>query len=305
MGVSGLAAQAFGQQAAAAPTSAQRFETRFRVERFSHEGILLSSNFASNLPHLDEAITYDTAAAVGRVDITYQGRVGILPNTSGTVNLGITRLGGAGSATTGGRISFVDAVAQGALRNQGSLTRAQVPGTSNSGEPNVGMFGPFRGAFAGWSFAGNGNNTDAGNGSISNPATGSPVLSNFTGGRAQNFGDGPGGDPTDTDGFNGSGPAAGAALIDGTTLSGDFADYYKLTYVVSANDGDLGARMVNGRADGQSGRYLFRYNGGGATSNGQSVNLPTTFINFAIPAPTAAAPLGLAALALARRRRRR
>ncbi len=304
LSVAGLAGAAMAQQASAAPTSAQRWETRFLIERFGPDGTtLLSSNFASNLAHLNEAISYDTTASVGRVDITYMGRVGILPNTAGTANLGIARLGGAGSATTGGRISFIDAVSQGQGLNQGTVARAQVPGTAAGGVPNVGMFGPFRAAFTGWSTGSNGSNTDAGNGGVSNTATGGPVLFNFTGGRNVNFGDGPGGDESDTDGFNGSGAPQGVATIDGTTLSGDFANYYKLSYFPREDFSTTPARIINGRADGQTGRYLFRYNGGGQTSNGASVNIPTTFINFAVPTPGAAALMGLGGLAVLRRRR--
>lgn len=304
--VAGLAGPALAQQAVAAPTSAQRWETRFLIERFGPDGTtLLSSNFASNLAHLNQAISYDTNAAVGRVDITYQGRVGILANTAGTDNLGISRLGGAGTATGGSRIFFVDSISQGLALSQGTVALAQVPGNATGGQPNRGLFQPFRGTLSGWSPSANASNTDANNGSLSNTATGNPVVFNFTGGRTLNFGDGPGGENygANDDGFNGSGPIAGAATIDGTTLAGAFADYYKISYTPRQDFSANPARLINGRAEGQSGRYIFKYNGGGGASNGQSANFATTFINFAVPTPGAAALMGLGGLTMLRRRR--
>ena len=305
--VAGLAGPALAQQAFAAPTSAQRWETRFLIERFAPDGTtLLSSTFASNNAALDSGpITYDTKAAVGRVDITYQGRVGILANTSGTDNLGISRLGGAGSATTGARIFFVDSVSQGLGLNQGTVALAQVPGNATGGQPNRGLYQPFRGTLTGWSPSANASNTDTNNGSLSNTATGSPVVFNFTGGRTLNFGDGPGGENygANDDGFNGSGPIAGAATIDGTTLAGAFADYYKISYTPRQDFSANPARLINGQALGQSGRYIFKYNGGGGASNGATTNFATTFINFAVPTPGAAALMGLGGLTMLRRRR--
>ena len=306
-GAAGLAAHTLGQQAVAAPTSAQRFETRFKIERFAPDGFtLLSSTFASNIALYDSGpITYDTTASVGRVDITYQGRVGILPNSAGTENLGISRLGGAGSATTGGRIFFNDLVAQGVARNQGTVELAATgAGTAAGGVPNKGIFAPFRGTLAGWSAASNGSNTDSNNGQLSNTATGSPVIFNFTGGRTANYGTPGENYGANTDGFNGSGPISGAATIDGTTLAGSFADYYKLTYRADAT-GDLGARLISAQAQGQSGRYIFKYNGGGAASNGASFNIAITNLSFAIPSPAVATPLALSLIHLARRRHRR
>ncbi len=302
-GVAAFAGSALGQftQAVAAPTSAQRWETGFKIERFGPDGVtLLSTNFMSNLAHLNEPITYDTAVAVGRVDITYQGRVGILANTTGTVNLGISRLGGAGSATTGGRITLVDAVAQAAGRNQGTVARAETgDGTAAGGAPNNGMFRPFRGAFAAFSPASNGANTDASNGGLSNTATGAPVAFNFTGGRTVNFGS----NGTVPDNFNGSGGPVGVAVEDGTTLSGAFASYYKLSYICTPDATLEFARLVNGSAQGQTGRYIFSYNGAGQASNGASFSIPVVNFAFAIPAPAAALPLGLLAVVGTRRRR--
>ena len=309
-GACGLASQALAQQAQAAPTSAQRWETRFKVERFAPDGSLLSSNFASNSPHLNDPITYDTTMAVGRVDITYQGRVGILANTSGTDNLGISRLGGAGSATTGGRIFFVDALAQGAAQSQGTVALAEVPGTATGGVPNRGLFQPYRGALANWSPSANASNTDGNNGNVSNTATGSPVVFNFTGGRAVNFGDGPGGENYggNDDGFVGTGPIVGAATIDGTTLAGSFADYYKVSYTPNTAASLVDARFISVQAQGQSGRYIYRYNGGGGASNGATANFANTIISFAvagtIPSPGVMAVVVAGVFPLARRRRR-
>ncbi|MFN0010493.1 MAG: hypothetical protein ACKVS8_02490 [Phycisphaerales bacterium] len=301
-GAAGLAGSALGQftQAAAAPTSAQRWETGFKIERFAPDGVTpVSTNFMSNLVHLNEPITYDTTVAVGRVDITYQGRVGILPNTAGTLNLGISRLGGAGSAISGSRITLVDSVAQAAGRNQGSVQRAVVPGTAAGGVPNTGVFAAFRGAFAGFTPAANGANTDAANGGLNNTATGTPVAFNSTGGRTVNFGS----PDTTNDNFNGSGPPAGVATIDGTGLAGNFADYYKLSYICTPDATLEFARLINGSAQGQTGRYIFSYNGAGQASNGGNFNIATTNFVFAIPSPAAALPLGLLAAVGTRRRR--
>ncbi|MFN0011150.1 MAG: hypothetical protein ACKVS8_05835 [Phycisphaerales bacterium] len=298
-----LAGTSFGQftQSAAAPTSAQRWETGFMIERFAPDGTtLLSTNFMSNIASLNQPIAYATNVSVGRVDITYMGRVGILANSAGTVNLGISRLGGAGSATSGGRITFVDAISQGAGLNQGTVARAGTgDGTAAGGVPNTGMFKPFRGAFAGFSPASNGANTDASNGALSNTATGAPVAFNFTGGRTVNFG--AAGEVPDN--FNGSGGPAGEATIDGTTLSGDFVGYYKLSYFPREDFSANPFRLINGSAAGQTGRYIFNYNGAGQASNGASFNIPVTNFAFAVPTPGAAALVGLAGVAVLRRRR--
>lgn len=304
LSVAGLAGQALAQQAVAAPTSAQRVETRFMIERFAPDGVtLLSTNFASNLAHLATPITYDTNVAVGRVDITYQGRVGILPNSAGTDNLGISRLGGAGSATTGGRIFFVDAVSQAGGLNQGTVSLAVSSGNATGAVPARGLYGPFRGTLLGWSPTAGGSNTDTNNGVVSNTATGSPVVYNFTGGRTTNFGNTTENYGANTDGFNGSGGIAGAATIDGTTLAGDFASYYKISYTPRQDFSANPARLINAQAQGQSLRYIFKYNGGGSASNGASVNLANTLINFAVPTPGAAALMGLGGLTMLRRRR--
>ncbi|MFN0012185.1 MAG: CARDB domain-containing protein [Phycisphaerales bacterium] len=264
------------QQASAAPTSAQRWGVRFLIERFAPDGTLLTSTYNT------DPITYNTNTYVGRVDITYQGRVGILPNTAGDANLGISRLGGAGSATTGGRIQLVDSISQGQGLNQGTVSLAQVPGNAAGGQPNRGLFQPFRGSLAGWSAASNGSNTDANNGSVSNHATATPVVFNFSGGRTVNFGTTGEDYGPSTDNYNGSGPIAGAATINGASLDGAFANYYKVSYFPRLDSAPQTGRLIQANVFGQTGRYLFRYSGGGQASNGANFTLPNTTFTFAV-----------------------
>lgn len=297
-----LAGSALAQVGFGAPTSAQRWEVRFRIERFSPEGVLLSDTFNT------DAITYNTSASVGRVDITYQGRVGILPNTFGTANLGISRLGGAGSNTTGFRIVFTDQIAKQMTLNQGTVDRGLTgDGNAIGNEPNRGMFAPFRSTLQNWTAAANGSNSNAANGQLFNPATGSPVTAFVGGGRTTSFGDGPGGDPSDDSSplavGQGTGGPVGVATINGAGLSGGFASYYKASFVPSQGPQLAMARAVTVAVLGQSARYLFVYNELGRASNGVNANLPDVNFAFYVPAPSSGAAMVALGLLSSRRRR--
>ncbi|MGD9689210.1 MAG: MYXO-CTERM sorting domain-containing protein [Phycisphaerales bacterium] len=249
---------------AQAPSSAQQWEVRFVVDS--------SGAFAQG----------PNATAVG---ITMEARVTILPNgsASGTANLGISRVGGSGTATSGFRITFTDALSAGAGLNQGSVEQGATGQAFNdtNGNPITGHFSAFRGSFSPQSFPQfMGSNTDPGNGIAVNPATGSPILTNLVGSRQFNFGS------------DGSGPVG----------AGEFTPIYRMIFfpreVLTAD----GIRNITVAVTGMSARYVYGLQGTNAQT-GSTVNLPGVNFSFQVPAPGAAAVAGLGVLALGRRRR--
>ncbi|MFN0011511.1 MAG: hypothetical protein ACKVS8_07695 [Phycisphaerales bacterium] len=297
-----FAGTAAAQQFFGAPTNAQRWELRYRIERFSPSRVLLSDTFNT------DAISYDTNVSVGRVDITNQARVGILPNSIGTANLGVSRLGGGGFGTFGFRMIFIDAPAIGPGGDHGHLERGLTgDGSAAGGEPNRGLFAPFRGAFPEWSPAAQGSNTDPANGRFTTYVVGLPTLYSIVGGRFLNFGDGPGGDPSDDNAplpaGAGTGGPVGAATIDGAGLAGEFANYYKVSYFPSDSPDNTTPRAVVVAAVDQTARYLFRANGGGLVSSSRDYALPNADFTFFVPAPSCGVLLAACGLLAARRRR--
>ncbi len=314
--LAGTAGSVLAQSPVAAPTSAQRYEVRYMVERFDLGGVLIDTGVTShffngaagvpggNLVKVGGGL-FQSDLSVGRVDITIQARVGIVANTSNTSNLGISRLGGAGSATTGFRMTFTDTVSRDKTLSQGTLTRGDTgAGPATGGGNNLGMFAPMRGAFPGWGPANQGDNLASVNGSLNNPATGPLAMFNATGGRTVNFGS-PG---TVADNFNGSGPPVGMGTLNegGTAFIGpesEFTGYYKLTYTPREDLTPQGFRTINVGIFAQSARYIFNYNGSGQASNGATATIGDQSFTFFVPTPGAAAVLGLGGLAIARRRR--
>lgn len=261
--VAGLAVSA-SALLAQAPTSAQQWEVRFSVDS--------SGAFAQG----------PSATAVG---ITMEARITILANTSasGTNNFGISRVGGAGSATSGFRITFTDALSAAGGLNQGSIAMGATGQGINdtSGNPLAGHFSPYRGAFTpqtGPLFVGG--NNDPANGNFSNPATGTPILSNLVGGRNLNYGS------------DGSGPQG----------VGEFAPVYRMVFFPRQDFTAAAVRNVTVAVTGASARYLFAVNGTFG-STGPNFTIPAANFSFQVPTPGAAAVAGLGALALGRRRR--
>lgn len=272
--VAGLAVSA-SSLLAQAPSSAQVWDVRFVVDS--------TGAFAQG----------PNATAVG---ITIQARVGILPNTaaSGTNNFGISRIGGSGSATSGFRVVFTDALSAGLGLNQGTLARGETGQGINdtSGNPLAGHFSAFRGSFnpqTGPAFVGS--NTDPGNGLLVNPATGTPVLANLVGSRSFNFGS------------EGSGPQGVATASDNNpaNLVGSYAPVYRMIFFPREDLTPQGIRTITVAVSGQTGRYGHTLSGSNL-STAQST-IPNIAFSFQVPTPGAAAVAGLGVLALARRRR--
>ncbi|MFN0011148.1 MAG: hypothetical protein ACKVS8_05825 [Phycisphaerales bacterium] len=315
--LAGTAGSVLAQSPVAAPTSAQRYEVRYLVERFDLMGALIDQGVTSqffagvanpsgggNLVKVGGG-TFQSDVSVGRVDITIQSRVGIVAGTHNQSNLGISRLGGAGSATTGFRMTFTDIVSRDKTLSQGTLARGDTgTGPATGGGNNFGMYAPMRGTFPGWGPNNQGDNLASVNGSLNNPATGTLAMFNATGGRTVNFGS-PG---TTSDNFNGSGAPAGVGTLnaEGTAFVGpelEFANYYKLTYTPREDLTAQGFRSINVAVFAQSARYIFNYNGSGQASNGATALIGDQSFTFFVPTPGAAAVLGLGGLAIARRRR--
>lgn len=274
---------------AQAPLSNQRWEVRFVVD---------SSGPLAAGPG---------ATAVG---ITMQARVGIIPNSTisgGTANFGVSRVGGATQPGTAPfSISFFDAAQASIGRNQGTLGRGATGQTFNDvdGQPIAGLFSAFRGSLPPGTapFMGDNDNTTS-NGMFTNPASGSPFVTNILGSRSNAFG---------ADGTTGP---VGVATLDagGNIIGGDFADVYRMVYFPSALSGG-DTRTVRVSVNNITGRYLFRLNGdplnGPVTASASTQNFfisgsgtrAQTF-EFVIPSPGAAALLGLGGLVAARRRR--
>ncbi len=314
--LAGTAGSVFGQ--VAAPTSAQRWEIRYTVERFDTMGALIDTGITTAFFNGVTGVgggalqkvgggVFQSNASVGRVDITMSARVGLVANTTGTNNLGVSRIGGAGSATSGFRMVFNDAVSQAQGLSSGTVSRGDTGGgNATGGGNNFGLFGPFRGTLSGWSVANNASNTDAGNGAFNNPATGNVAMFNATGGRTLNFGSPT--DPNTTDSFNGTGGPVGVGTLngDGSAFIGpdtEFAAWHKTSYVPREDLTPAGFRSIAVSVFAQTARYIFKYNSGGSASNSGSVTVGDQSFSFFVPTPGAAAILGLGGLAIARRRR--
>jgi MYXO-CTERM domain-containing protein len=345
-GLAAVAAPAFGQ----ASTANQRWQIRYVVERFfdaSEGGGLASTQVfqmswngsawdsvanGNSLILVSSSGNLSSKANIGRVDVTYQGRVGIVgqnnsnPGDTGVAtsrNYGVNRLGGsgvAGSATTnpsGFFLRFADpSVYTDASINPHRLERGATGETrggngvnDTNGNPVAGTFMPFRVGFTptGAPFA-QGSNTDGNNGAFYNPASGGggPSLANdarmggLTGARGSGFG---------TDGTT---TPVGQATLDGNNVinGGEFANYYKLSYFPKPDYSNIDAQVYRqvtvtiGGGTASQPRYLHARNTDTtySSSNGPATPTATTFAFF-VPTPGAAALVGLAGLATLRRRR--
>lgn len=265
---------------AQAPASAQVYDVQFVV---------------------DSTGPYAQGPNATQVGITIMGRVGILPNTSaaGTNNFGLSRIGGAGSATSGFRMVFNDALSAGLGLNQGSVGRgntADIDGralTDTSGNALQGHFAPFRGSFNPQVFpAFLGSNTDGPNGNVNNPATGAPSLFNVVGSRQFNFG---------ADGTGAHGVATAVDNVPGN-LVGDLVPVYRLYYIPREDTSTQAVRNITVNVSNIGFRYIYGLNGtNGSAGTGTTITART--FSFQVPTPGAAALAGLAAIAGFRRRR--
>jgi uncharacterized protein (TIGR03382 family) len=277
--VAGLASAA-SSLLAQAPSSAQVWDVQFVVDN--------SGPFAQG----------PNATQVG---ITIYARVGILPNTSasGQSNFGVAKVGGSGSATTGFRMVFSDALSAGLGLNQGNVQRGatgDIDGraiTDTNGNPLTGTFGAFRGGFTPQvspNFVGS--NTANTNGNVNNPATGSSSIFNLAHGRSLNFGS------------EGSGPVGAATASDNNpgNLTGGLTPVYRMYFFPREDTSLLAVRNINVTVSGIQVRYVFALNGSNASSTSDLALGNRTF-SFQVPTPGAAALAGLAAVAGFRRRR--
>ncbi|MGD9689208.1 MAG: hypothetical protein AB7K52_00335 [Phycisphaerales bacterium] len=278
--VAGFAAAA-SSVLAQAPSSAQVWDVRFVV---------------------DQSGPYAEGAFATQVGITVYARVGILPNgsASGTANLGVSRVGGSGTATSGFRMVFTDAFSGGLGLGQGEVSQgntADIDGralSDTNGNPLTGSFAPFRGSFSPQAFpAFLGSNADPSNGNTSNPATGSPSLFNVIGGRQFNFG---------SEGTGAHGNAATAVDSNPANLIGDLVPVYRLYYVPREDGSNPLGRLITVTVSGIQARYIYGLQGTNGQSGG-TVNLPGQTFTFRVPTPGAAALAGLAMVAGLRRRR--
>lgn len=260
---------------------------------------------------VDSAGAFAASPSATAVGITLMARVGILPNTtsSGTANFGVRRVGGSGSATSGFRVIFTDPVSAAAGLNQGSVqpghtgdvrTLDPVTGAfSPTGVPTIlrdtegellaGHFAPFRGSFnpqSGPLFVGS--NTDPGNGSLFNPATGTPILANLIGTRAANN--------IQSDGLGPLGAAETPTSSDPLSLVGDLTAVYRLVFFPSAG----GERTIIVNTSGATARYNFTL---GNTIAIAQTAIRNQQIEFLVPAPGGATLGVLGICACARRRR--
>jgi uncharacterized protein (TIGR03382 family) len=273
-------------QVGGAPTSAQVWDVRWIVDS--------SGPFAEG----------PSATAVG---LTLVARVGIRPNTGvifPTANFGVSRIGGAGSPSSGFHVTFSDALSAGLGLSQGTLQQgataqgpfAEAPrndadgNVPATGQPLAGAFFPFREAFSTGGLPNPGSNADAFNGTLDNPATGTPSFSNLTVDRAR--------------GWNTVTTPLGVATLDaaGNITGGDYAAIYRLIYIPREDTTPQGIRNITMTTSGASARYIFNVSGDFATGSG-NFNIPTFTTTFQVPGPGAAALMGLAGLAAMRRRR--
>lgn len=284
--LAGLASAASMASAQAAPTSAQVWDVRWVVDS--------SGPFAAG----------PSATAVG---LTLVARVGLRPNSAvlGSTNLGVSRVGGSGSATSGFHVTFSDALSAGQGLSQGTAHAGptstgpfgeaiindqdgNVPATHN---PLAGAFFAFREAFSPGGLPNPGSNADGFNGSYSNPATGTPAFFNLTVDRARGWNTVPG--------------PLGVATLDaaGNIVSGDYAAIYRMIYVPREDTTPQGIRNITMTTLGATARYIFQVNGDNGLASTTNFVIPTFTTTFQVPGPGAAALMGLAGLAAMRRRR--
>lgn len=279
--LAGLAIAAGGATALAqAPSSAQVWDIRMVV---------------------DETGPYAPGLNATQVGITIMARVGILPNTSasGTNNFGVSRIGGAGTATSGFRVIYLDPESAAAGLGNGRVSQgltADIDGRSlldTNGNALAGHFAPFRGSATpqvGPLFLGS--NSDAGNGQVGAGANQNRLF-NVVGSRQFNYGS------------DGSGPQGAAIAVDSNpeSLIGDLAPVYRMYYFPVAG----GPREITIQTLGVTGRYITQVIGSLATSGGNTPYEVGEAVfplgRFVIPSPGAGALVVLVGLAALRRRR--
>jgi hypothetical protein len=348
-GLAALSAPAFGQ----AGTSNQRWDIRYVVERFfdaSEGGGLASTETwetkwnGSSWSAMSIISTTGTAASkqnIGRVDITYQGRVAIVGQnnsnpgntSSGTSrNYGINRLGGTGAvgaaggtSSTGFFLRFTDPSAYTAAgvtphsitRGETGESRAGSPILDVANNPNIstepagytggnainGTFAAFRVGFTpqGAEFA-QGSNFDGNNGAFQAPASG--LAPTVVAGLTGSRSSNFGGDGTTS--------ILGAGTLDGNNglAGGEFATFYKMVYNPKVDFSNVDSQVyrqvtvLQGGGSTSRPSYLHQRNTSSSYSatNGPGYATGASF-TFFVPTPGSAALLGLAGLAGLRRRR--
>lgn len=203
------------------------------------------------------------------VRITMLARVTISPNASatGTNNFGVSRVGG-GNGTF--FANFSDP-AGGPFASTAGPAPTGEAGLDAGGQPLAGHFAAFRGGFAPQGTGGF--NNDSANG-IYSTVGGNARVTSIVGSRA--IGN------------------------DGTILGvSDFVAVYSFMFFPKPAT----SRSITLNVTGISGRYLQSLSGGGFATAAPAVNLPDQSITFRVPAPGAAALMGLSGLVALRRRR--
>jgi hypothetical protein len=273
-------ASAVSVASAQAPTTAQVWDVQFVVDS--------AGPFAAG----------PSATAVG---ITMVARVGIRENTSqfGTANFGVARVGGNGTATSGFRMTFVDALSAGQGLSQGTLGRgntatgpfADIPRTDTSGDPLAGAYFPFREGFSAGGLPNAGENENPFNGNFVTNAAGNPVFTALTLSRSR--------------GWNTVPQPQGVATLDGAgnIVSGEYAPIYRFLYIPREDLTLQAVRQIAVTVQGATARYTFDVQGDNGLTSTTNYPLPTQTFTFTVPSPGAAALVSLAGLAALRRRR--
>lgn len=249
----------------------------------------------------DQSGPYAAGPTASQVGITMYARVGILPNTSatGTANFGVSRVGGAGSGTTGFRVLFSDGASRVDRLREGFIEPGRTSDIDGrdlldtSGEPLRGHFAPFRGGFGpqeGPQFLGA--NSSPFNGEFFNPATTTPALANLIGSRTLHFG---------SEGTGRVGVAATPTDANPANLIGDLTPVYRLYFTPTPG---FSGRVVTGSVRDMSARYLLGLAPTGDGLHAPAVDLPDREFAFVVPGPGGAV-LGFAAVAAGLSRRRR
>jgi uncharacterized protein (TIGR03382 family) len=350
-GLAMLSAPTFGQLGAG--TSNQRWDIRYVVERFfdaSAGGGLASTETwetrwnGASWSSLSIISTTGTAASkqgIGRVDITYQGRVAIVGqnnsnpgNTSSPVsqrNYGVNRLGGTGvnfasgaTSSTGFFLRFTDPSTYTAAGvtphsiNRGLTGEARdgspildvasnpnlrnEPAGYTGGNPISGMFAAFRVSFAPIGQTyAQGSNFDPNNGDFQNPASG--LAPAVIAGLT--------GVRSVNFGGDGTTGILGAGTLDANNAltGGNWATYYKMTYSPKLDFSNVDSQVyrqvtvLQGTSSSTRPTYMYVRNTATIYSVANGPAYASQSFTFFVPTPGSAALLGLAGLAGLRRRR--